>query len=146
MFVPKREPLPEIKEVNKVPEELREPVYEPKRKFRWILAIEGLPCHFVKRCDGFLFPGGSTLKVQYYEAVNNPVSEELLRWNETKETRPASLKFLGPVGEVLQEWVFKDFRLNVSSFDDLDYSKSDPVSVSCSFIYASVALKVSFEQ
>lgn len=136
----------EIPEANQVPEALRAPTYEPKRKFRWILEVDGLKPFYVKSCSGFIFPAGSTLKVQFYEAVDEPVSESLLKWAEAKEARPASLKFLDPVGEVVQEWVFHDFRLNVSSFDELDYADSDPVTISCNFIYSSVALRIDFEQ
>ena len=42
---------------------------------------------------------------------------------------------LGPVGDVVEEWLLKGAFIQAANFNDLDYSSSDPVDISLTLRY-----------
>ena len=42
---------------------------------------------------------------------------------------------LGPVGDVVEEWLLKGTFIQAANFNDLDFSSSDPVDISLTLRY-----------
>ena len=48
---------------------------------------------------------------------------------------------LGPVGDVVEEWLLKGAFIQAANFNDLDYTSSDPVDISLTLRYDYAILK-----
>ena len=46
-----------------------------------------------------------------------------------------TFQVLGPVGDIVEEWLLKGAFIQTANFNDLDYSSSDPVDISLTLRY-----------
>jgi hypothetical protein len=136
--------------------------YEPKRKFRWIMEIDGIDSFTCKSASRPTFttdpieigyinatryvagktkPGTITLSL--IDSIDPSASQKVMEWvrlhydastgraayqNFYKKT--ITLKMLGPVGDVVEEWTGNGAFITESSFQDLDYTAGDPAEIS----------------
>lgn len=118
---------------------------EPKRKFRWVVQIEGIPSFVVKRAQRPTAYRGTDGAVSYgplhivaYDPISPSVSETVWDWFSTGEKRDGMITLLNPKGEVLERWRFKELNMTYLNLGDLDYSSSDPIEIEMQFYYSYV--------
>ena len=136
--------------------------YEPKRKFRWIMEIDGIDSFTCKSASRPTFTTDSveigyinatryvagktkpgTITLSLIDSIDPSASQKVMEWvrlhydastgraayqNFYKKT--ITLKSLGPVGDVVEQWTGNGAFITESSFGDLDYTAGDPMEIS----------------
>jgi hypothetical protein len=137
--------------------------YEPKRKFRWILAINGIDAFTLKTASrpqiSFeetvidygnvkrYLAGKATwapMNITLYDPIVPSAAQKCMEWvrlcfeNVTGRMgyaqfykKTINLKLLDGIGAVVEDWQIDGAWLQDINFNELDYSVSDPVDISC---------------
>jgi hypothetical protein len=102
--------------------------FEPLRVNRWIMMLEGVDAFLVKTVEPpVIEPGTSssqTLEIALYNVVGGDQNERLKAWLELPTSKDGELKFLDPVGTVVERWTFRARPLKMW-FDKLDYASAN---------------------
>lgn len=120
--------------------------YDPKRQFRWMLAVEGIPAFVVNTCRRpILSRNGrinhpSTLEASFYDPVVPSTSHAMWDWWKSQTKKNAVLTLLDPVGIVVEEWKFSGVYPEYIDFGELNYSNADPVKIELIAAFDSVEL------
>jgi len=124
-------------------QELLADSYDPKRQFRWILKVDGLPSFAVKstRRPALSRSSSDQLRAKFFDPVVPSTSESFWKWWKSREKKNASLSLLDPVGIVMEEWKYVGLDLVYVDFGELDYSKADPVEIYFCANYESVEMQ-----
>ena len=90
----------------------------------------------------------STLDITLYDPVVPSAAQQVIEWvrlhHESVTGRDGysdfykkdvSIKVLGPVGDVVEQWTLKGSWIQAANFNDLDFSSSDPVDISVTLRY-----------
>ena len=123
-------------------QELLADSYEPKRKFRWILNIDGLaPFVACKAHRPWLGPTSSKqMNAEVYDPIEPSSAKVFWEWSKSKKLRNATLQLLDPVGIIVEEWKYTGLALCAVDLGELDYSSPDPVKISFWADYKSAEL------
>ena len=123
-------------------QELSAAWYEPKRKFRWILNIDGLPPFVVCKTNRpWLGPNSAKqLFVQVYDPIEPSSAKVFWQWSKERKLRNAALQLLDPVGAIVEEWKYAGLSLSCVDLGELDYTSPDPVKISFWADYKSAEL------
>jgi len=130
--------------------------YEPKRKFRWIIELDGIDAFTAKSASrpsfttdpieiGFIndtrwVPGKTkpgTVSMTLIDSIDPSASQKVMEWIRLQydpstgraaysntARRDLTLKMLGPVGDVVEQWNLKGCFITESNFGDLSYEDS----------------------
>jgi hypothetical protein len=115
--------------------------YEPKRKFRWTLNIDGLPPYVV--CKAHRPCLGTSIKqlsVVVYDPIEPSSAKVFWQWSKERKLRNATLQLLDPVGTIIEEWKYVGLSLACVDLGELDYASPDPVKITLWADYKSVEL------
>ena len=103
--------------------------FEPKRRFRWILSVEGLDNFLLKRCERPLLertwygkwkPG--PMSIVMHDPIAPSGSQQVMEWVMANDRRNACLILLDPIGTAIEKWQLLDIKLMAVDFGTLDYS------------------------
>ena len=88
------------------------------------------------------------LEITLYDPVVPSAAQQVIEWlrlhHESVTGRDGYSDFykkditfnvLGPVGDIVEEWLLKGAFIQTANFNDLDYSSSDPVDISLTLRY-----------
>ena len=94
------------------------------------------------------------LDITLYDPVVPSASQQVIEWirlhHESVTGRDGYSDFykkditfnvLGPVGDIVEEWLLKGAFIQAANFNDLDYASSDPVDISLTLRYDYAILK-----
>lgn len=123
-------------------QELLADSYDPKRQFRWILTIDGVPAFVVNstRRPCLAKNGNKQLWATFFDPVVPSTTSVLWKWWQLKDKRNARLVVLDPVGIVVEEWNYTGLTPAYIDFGELDYSRSEPVKIDLCADYENVEL------
>jgi hypothetical protein len=119
--------------------------YEPKRKFRWVLEVDGVDSFTLKKAQRPNLihgeaPAGS-LCLELYDPIEPSASKKIWRWwRERKSPKEISIRLLDPVGVVIEKWAFYNVTLEQADLGSLDYSLPDPCDITLYLKYEDVDL------
>src|SRR5579885_322472 len=124
-------------------EKLLHAKFEPFRVNRWVMMLEGVDAFLVKTVEGpIIEPGTSvqTMTLALYNVVGSDQNERLKAWTELPTLKDGELKFLDPVGCVVELWRFRAKPLKMW-FDKLDYASADLLATYVQFELNSFDIK-----
>ena len=101
--------------------------FEPFRVNRWVMMLEGVDAYLVKTVEGpIIEPGVSSRMVTLalHNMVGSDQNERLKKWIELPTLKEGELKFLDPVGCVIERWTFQA-KPKKMWFDKLDYASAN---------------------
>jgi hypothetical protein len=136
--------------------------YEPKRKFRWIMEIDGIDSFTCKSASrpsfttdsieiGYInatrFVAGKTkpgtISLTLIDSIDPSASQKVMEWvrlhydastgraaYQNFYKRDITLKSLGPVGDVVEQWTGHGVFITEANFGDLDYTAGDAMEIS----------------
>src|SRR5271168_3210301 len=84
--------------------------FEPLRNNRWIMMLEGVDAFLVKTVEPPVIEPMSnrhTLTIALYNTIGGDQNTRLKAWLDSPSTRDGNLKFLDPVGNVVERWEFR---------------------------------------
>ena len=89
-----------------------------------------------------------TIDVTLYDPVVPSAAQAVMEWVRLSHEsvtgrdgysdfykKEVTFQLLGPVGDVVEEWVLKGCFIESATFNDLDFASSDPVDVTLSLKY-----------
>jgi hypothetical protein len=109
--------------------------FEPLRNDRWVLMIDGIDAFLVKTVQAPIINTSSTqreLIVALYNEVGGDQNVRLKAWVEMPISKPGELKFLDPVGKVVELWKFRA-KPERMWFDKFDYSDTSLMATYVAF-------------
>ncbi len=130
------------------PSEIMFTPFEPKTKNRFIMYIEGVPAYLIKTAN--------RPQIQFEEIVLDHINvkryikgkgawQPIVRLSHESVTgrdgysdfykKDVTFNMLGPVGDVVEEWVLKGTYIETANFGDLDYASSDPAEITLTLKY-----------
>ena len=96
----------------------------------------------------------STLDITLYDPIVPSAAQQVMEWIRLSHEsvtgrdgysdfykKEVTFQLLGPVGDVVEEWVLKGCFIESATFNDLDFASSDPVDVTLSLKYDYAVLK-----
>lgn len=105
--------------------------FEPMRRNRWLLEIEGIPSYYIRAVEGpnfklnkFLFFNSysiENLKIEIMDTIADSSSEKLYNLFHSNKHINLTLKMLDPTGVVIQKWELKGCELIKLNLGDLTY-------------------------
>jgi|SRR5579863_514998 len=109
-------------------EKLIPKAFEPLRVNRWVMMLEGVDAFLVKTVEPPVIEPGTgnqtQLEIELYNVVGGDQNERLKAWLELPTQKDGELKFLDPVGTVVERWTFRAKPLKMW-FDKLDYASAN---------------------
>ena len=143
------------------PSEIMFTPFEPKTKNRFIMYIEGIPAYLIKTAnrpsiefeeivlDHINVKGAwQPVDITLYDPVVPSAAQAVMEWvrlgHESVTGRDGYSDFykkdvtfnlLGPVGDVVEEWVLKGAYIQSANFGDLDYASTDPAEITLTLKY-----------
>ena len=128
--------------------------FEPKRKFRWVFAIEGIDAFLIKTAarptmntaeieipymNGQRYIAGKTkfdaISVTLHDPIAPSGAQQVMEWVRTHYEsvsgrggyadfykKDITLSELGPVGDVVSEWIIKGAYIKDAAFDGYSWS------------------------
>lgn len=107
--------------------------YDLHRKNRWIFEIVGdstIAPFLMKSVamDGFRFGNKTKLVLKLMPTLQTPVMGHLVQWMKDAKHKQANLKFLDPVGTVVDMWTFQVVPEAIIP-DALDYDDGAPFEI-----------------
>ena len=89
-----------------------------------------------------------TLQITLYDPIVPSAAQATMEWVRLSHEsvtgrdgysdfykKDVNIKVLGPVGDVVEQWTLKGSWIQTATFNDLDFSSSDPVEVTLSLRY-----------
>ena len=88
------------------------------------------------------------IEITLYDPVVHSAAQSVMEWVRLSHEsvtgrdgysdfykKEVTFQLLGPVGDVVEEWVLKGCFIESATFNDLDFASSDPVDVTLSLKY-----------
>lgn len=124
--------------------------FEPKRRFRWYLEIEGIDSFLLKQADRPCFRRGNApsnltftqwhvqnMRFELYDSIAPSGAQQVWEWMHDEEVckektnteytgRDATLSLLDPVGTIIEKWSLVGMKIQTADFGPLSYSTSPP--------------------
>jgi len=100
--------------------------FEPLRVNRWVMMLEGVDAYLVKTVEPPVIESNSSTKILVlglFNVASGDQNERLKAWLDAPLSKDGELKFLDPVGTVVELWKFR-VRPQKMWFDKLDYNSS----------------------
>jgi hypothetical protein len=135
--------------ISKIKESLtfKAPLFEPKRKFRWALRIDGVPefavCSASRPYAWAAKSAGvecDRMRVTVYDPVVPNLTNELWVWLNTHSKKNGILTVFDHTGKELDVWKYTGLKLSTVDFGSLDYSDSEPLKIYLEVEFDSVDL------
>ena len=111
--------------------------FEPKLQNRFIMYIDGIPAYIVKKV------GRPNISCDLYDPVTPSGAQAVMEWvrlsHESVTGRDGYSDFykkdirfnaLGPVGDVVEEWICKGAYCSQANFGEFDWSSDAPANIS----------------
>ena len=89
-----------------------------------------------------------TIEITLYDPVVPSAAQAVMEWVRLSHEsvtgrdgysdfykKDVTIKVLGPVGDVVEQWTLKGAWIQAANFNDLDFSSSDPAEVSVTLRY-----------
>ena len=135
------------------PSEIMFTPFEPKTKNRFIMYIEGIPAYLIKTANRpsiefeeivldhinvkrYIKGKGAWQPVDI--TLYDPVVHESVTGRDGYSDfykKDVTFNLLGPVGDVVEEWVLKGAYIQSANFGDLDYASTDPAEITLTLKY-----------
>lgn len=125
--------------------------FEPIRRFRWLFEIDGIDAFLMKTLK---FPrirkSGDEVEVEniafeLYDAISPSGAKQVYKWAEEGGERTASLKLIDPIGAVVEKWTFEGLEFVSADLGELDYSISEPVTITVEASCKKAKLHISYD-
>ena len=122
--------------------------FEPRQNHRFLVEFDGIDCFLVKKLDlpkmrmgGGILTSGLPAKLHLH-CPANPATEEQVRDAMLKQgqncLKDCVLKFLNPVGTVVQVWTFLDTKIQTVEFTPPCYDSNDLMECVVSFKFKGI--------
>lgn len=121
--------------------------FEPKRKCRWIIKVDGLDPFLAKRAQrpqAYVDDGKtaySPITIELYDPIAPSATQMAWEWLDKKDRRDITLQMLDPVGTIVEEWHIPDASLDAVDFGELDYASAEPATVKLTLTFDKCELK-----
>ena len=148
-------------------------LFEPKRQFRWVLAIGGIDAFTLKTATRpqltfedtvidyqnvkrYLAgkPAWNPITLTLYDPISPSAAQKVMEWVRLSFEsvtgrmgyssfyyKDLNMKMLDPVGAVVEDWLIQQAWIQEFNMGELDYSISDPVSISLTVRYNQAQLQ-----
>lgn len=138
------EPVEKLSVVDLLPT-----VYEPKRSYQWILAVDDIDSFIVKRLE---LPKWTAVEgkpvlltpmlVEFYDPIVPSGAQQVMAACMKSSVTPLelSVKLLDSVGTVVQLWKLSGATVLEVDFGNLDYADRDPIVIKATFNIKHMAL------
>ena len=143
------------------PSEIMFTPFEPKTKNRFIMYVEGVPAFMIKTAnrpqiqfeeivlDHIKGKGAwQPIDVTLYDPVVPSAAQAVMEWVRLSHEsvtgrdgysdfykKDVTFNMLGPVGDVVEEWILKGTYIETANFGELDYASSDPAEITLTLKY-----------
>lgn len=122
--------------------------FEPRQNWRFLVDFDGIDAFLVKKLDlpkmrmgGGVLTSGLPAKLHLH-CPANPATEEQVRDAMVKQghnrLNDCILKFLDPVGTVVQTWTFLDTKIENVEFSPPDYNSNELMQCTVSFKFKGI--------
>ena len=127
------------------PNEIFYTAYEPKQANRFILYMDGFPSYIIKQISSFAIENGEVIlnhinidrkikgKSKWGDVTLNlydPVTPSGAQGYSDFYKRDLTLNVLGPVGDIVSEWVLKGAYIKTATFPEFNWStENTPVEL-----------------
>lgn len=137
------------KKGQQIPNNMMVPTaFEPLHQRRFIVEFDGIDAFLVKKIDlpklvmgGGVLTSGLPAKLHLY-CTANPATDEQVRDAMIKQghgnLKDCILKFLDPVGTVVQTWTFVETKIHNIQFSPPNYDSSDLMECAVSFRFKGI--------
>ena len=128
--------------------------FEPKRNYRWVLAIEGIDSFInsYRKISGKLDMGD--ISVQLHDPIAPSGAQQVMEWIRTHYEsvsgragyadfykRDIQLKLLDPIGTVVELWDIKGAFIKSANFGSLDYSGDEIMMIDLTLTFDNCVLQ-----
>ena len=121
--------------------------FEPKRRCRWIVKIDGIDPFLAMKASRprVLVTGAQKtycwMNVELYDPIAPTGAGMIWEWLQQNEPREVKLQVLDPVGTIVEEWQISNATIAEADFGELSYASAEPATIKVALSYEKCELK-----